>query len=100
MLSSLFNKDAVVQKLPDRFVQLPVSETDGLSLYCCRKCLGTLHRVEKMTEEMRSLAISSYGIATRSSSLTGSPTARENSRKSHGEARPVAKRALGILDAR
>ena len=51
----------------------------------------------------------SYGIATRSSSLTGSPTARENSRKrikdtsGHGasphttQARPVAKRALGNL---
>ncbi len=112
---SLFSKDAVVQKLPDRFssfVQLPVSETDGLSLYCCRKCLGTLHRVEKTTEEMRSLAKSSYSNASRFSSVTSSPTAREHSRKrvkdtsGHGasphttQARPAAKRALGNLGRR
>ncbi len=72
--------------------------------------------VEKMTEEMRSLARSSYSeagyVLSGSSRPTGSPTARVNSRKrikdtsgqgtspNSTQARPVAKRALGTLGRR
>ncbi len=103
-----------MHNLPERFnnlVQLSVSETDGLSLYYRKKCLGKMHTIERLTEEMKSLASSSYSKAGHeslpSSSFTGSPTTREKSRKrikdTSGneasphttQARPVAKRALG-----
>ena len=88
-------------------------------MYYCRTCVGDLNTVEKVTEEMRSLARTSYGLppaSTASSStgtlpsvtvLGGSPTSRTGSRKrvkdTSGEeasphtvqARPVTKHALG-----
>ena len=124
---ALFSKDALEKNLPERFsrlVQLPVSRNDGLSMYCCRRCVGKLNTVEKVTEEMRSVARTSYGLppaSTASSStsrlpsvtvLGGSPTSRTGSRKrvkdTSGEeasphtvqARPVTKRALGAQGRR
>ncbi len=114
---ALFSKDALAKSLPERFsnlVQLPVSESDGLSPYSCRKCVGRLNSVLVFTKEMRYLAQSSYNEAgcLPSSSSTGSPTARVNSRKrtkdTSGQgtsphttqARPAAKRVLGTLGRR
>ncbi len=60
---ALFSNDALAKSLPERFsdlVQLPVSENDSLSLYSCRKYVGRLSSVEKMTKEMKYLAKSSY----------------------------------------
>ena len=38
-----------------RLLQLPVSRDDGLSVDCCRKCVGRLNSMEKTIEEMKSL---------------------------------------------
>ena len=115
------------KNLPDRFsrlVQLPVSRNDGLYMCYCRRGVGKLNTVEKVTEEMKSLARTSYGLpptSTASSStgrlpsvtvLGGSPTSRTGSWKrvkdTSGEeasphtvqARPVTKRALGAQGRR
>ena len=64
--SGLFRTIALEKDLPGRFsrlLQLPVSRDDGLSVYCCRKCVGRLNSVEKTTEELKSLANSSYSKA-------------------------------------
>ena len=48
--SGLFSSIALEKDLPGRFsrlLQLPVSRDDGLSVYCCRKCVGRLNSVEK-----------------------------------------------------
>ena len=62
----LFSTIALEKDLPGRLrrlLQLPVSRDDGLSVYCCKKCVGRLNSVEKTTEEMKSLANSSYSKA-------------------------------------
>ena len=65
--SGLFSTIIALEKdLSGRFsrlLQLPVSRDDGLSVYCCMKCVGRLNSVEKTTEEMKSLANSSYSKA-------------------------------------
>ena len=64
--SGLFSSTALEKDLPGRFsrlLQLPVSRDDGLSVYCCRKCVRRLNSVEKTIEEMKSLANSSYSKA-------------------------------------
>ena len=61
-----FSTIALEKDLPGRFsrlLQLPVSRDDGLSIYCCRKCVGRLNSVEKTIGEMKSLANSSYSKA-------------------------------------
>ena len=65
-LTSLALSLYIEKDLPGRFsrlLQLPVSRDDGLSVYCCRKCVGRLNSVEKTIEEMKSLANSSYSKA-------------------------------------
>ena len=93
-------------------------------MYYCRRCVGKLNAVEKVTEEMRSLARTSYGLppASIASSSTGrlpsvtapggSPTSRTGSRKrvkdTSGkeapphtvQARPVTKHAFGAQGRR
>ena len=62
----LFSTIALEKDLSGRFsrlLQLPVSRDDGLSVYCCRKCVGRLNNVEKTIEEMKSIANSSYSKA-------------------------------------
>ena len=64
--SGLFITIALEKDLPERFsrlLQLPVSRDDGLSVYCCRKCVRRLNSVEKTVEEMKSLADSSSATA-------------------------------------
>ena len=64
--SDLFSTIALEKDLPGRFsrlLQLPVSRDDGLSVYCCRKCVGRLNSVEKTIEEIKSLENSSYSKA-------------------------------------
>ena len=64
--SGLFSTITLDKDLPGRFsrlLQLPISRDDGLSVYCCRKCVGRLNSVEKTIEEMKSLANSSYSKA-------------------------------------
>ena len=64
--SGLFCTIALEKYLPGRFsrlLQFPVSRDDGLSVYCCRKCVGRLNSVEKTIEEMKSLANSTYSKA-------------------------------------
>ena len=82
--SDLFSTIALEKDLPGRFsrlLQLPVSRDDGLSVYCCRKCVGRLNSVEKTIEEMKSLANSSYSKAGYAPPVNSSPLSRERSRK-------------------
>jgi len=70
---SLFSKVCSGKNVAERFrnlLELPVSPTDGLSMYYCRACFSRLTRVEKTLEEMRSLARSSYSKARSSSQVT------------------------------
>ena len=72
----LFSTIALEKDLPGRFsrlLQLPVSGDDGLSVYCCRKCVGRLNSVEKTIEEMKSLANSSYSKAGYAPPVNSSP---------------------------
>ena len=51
--SGLFSTIALEKDLPGRFsrlLRLPVSRDDGLSVYCCRKCVGKLNSTEKIEE--------------------------------------------------
>ena len=82
--SDLFSTIALEKDLPGRFsrlLQLPFSREDGLSVYCCRKCVGRLNSVEKTIEEMKSLANSSYSKAGYAPAVNSSPLSRERSRK-------------------
>ena len=72
----LFSIIALDKNLPGRFsrlLQLPVSRDDGLSVYCCRKYVGRLNSLEKTTEEMKSLANSSYSKAGYAPPVNSSP---------------------------
>ena len=83
-LTSLALSIAQKKDIPGRFsrlLQLPVSHDDGLSVYCCRKCVGRLNSVEKTIEEMKSLANSSYSKAGYAPPVNSSPLSRERSRK-------------------
>ena len=74
--SDLFSTIALEKDLPGRFsrlLQLPVSRDDGLSVYCCRKCVGRLNSVEKTIKEMKSLANSSYSKAGYAPPVNSSP---------------------------
>ena len=69
----LFSTITLEKNLPGRFSQLLVSRDDGLSVYCCRKCVGKLNSVEKTIEEMKSLANSSYSKAGYAPPVNSSP---------------------------
>ena len=82
--SGLFSTITVEKDLPGRFsrlLQLPVSCDNGLSVYCCRKCVGRLNSVEKTIEEMKSFANSSYCKAGYAPAVNPSPLSREHCRK-------------------
>ena len=83
--SDHFSTIALEKYLPGRFsrlLQLPASRDDGLSVYCCRNCVGRLDSLEKTIEEMKSLANSSYSKAGYTPPVNSSrPLSRERSRK-------------------
>ena len=82
--SDLFSTIALEKDLPGRFstlLQLPVSRDDGLSVYCCRKCVWRLNSVDKTIEEMKYLANSSYSKAGYAPPVNSSPLSRGRSRK-------------------
>lgn len=59
----MFNKDALERDLPGRLsklVELPVVKHNDLSIYYCRRCIGKLISVEKISTEMKSLARDTY----------------------------------------
>ena len=82
--SGIFSTIALEKALLGRFsrlLQLPGSRDDGLSVSCCRKCVGRLNSVEKIIEEMESLANSSYNKPGYAPPVNSSPLSRERSRK-------------------
>ena len=61
--SALFSKEAIQRDLPGRLsnlLQLPVSDSDGLSSYLCRGCMGKFTTVESKLESFRSMAKAGY----------------------------------------
>ena len=61
--SALFSKEAIQRDLPGRLsnlLQLPVSDSDGLSSYLCRSCMGKFTTVESKLESFRSMAKAGY----------------------------------------
>ena len=82
--SGLFSTIALEKDLPGRFsrlLQLPVSRDGGLSVYCCRKCVGRLNSVENTIEEMKFLANSSNSKTDYAPPVSSSPLFRERYRK-------------------
>ena len=61
--SALFSKEAIQRDLPGRLsnlLQLPVSDSDGLSSYLCRTCMSKFTTVESKLESFRSMAKAGY----------------------------------------
>ena len=75
-LSSMHYRSRERSSWNSRLLQLPVSLDDGLSVYCCRKCVRRLNSVDKTIEKMKYLANSSY-----SKPFNFSPLSRERSKK-------------------